>query len=163
MKTRARTHDRHIGARRCRGLATIEFAICAPLLFLLLLATAEMGRFLYQYNTLVKAVRDGARYAAAHTSDNNTTRIVSISTQLRDQTRNLVVTGNVAGSGTPLLPRLTPQQVTVEATGAGFIRVAVSNFTFTPVLGSTLPTIGFGDSISLTMPLAATVQMRALL
>jgi len=163
MKTRASIPDRHIGSRRRRGLATLEFAICAPLLFLLLLATAEMGRLLFQYNTLMKAVRDGARYAAGHAADNDSTRTVSISTQLRDETRNLVVTGNIAGTGTPLLPGLTAQQVTVEASGAGFVRIIVNDFTFTPVLGGTLPTFGLGDPINLTMPLAATVEMRALL
>ena len=163
MKTRASTPDRHIGARTHRGLATLEFAICAPLLLFLLLATAEMGRLLFQYNTLVKAVRDGARYAAAHAVDNDSTRTVSISTQLRDQTRNLVVTGDIAGTGAPLLPGLTAQQITVEAAGGGFVRVVVNNFTFTPVLGNTLPTFGLGAPINLTMPLSATVQMRALL
>ena len=43
---------------RQRGIATIEFAICAPILLLLMLATVEVGRMLIQYNTLNKAVRD---------------------------------------------------------------------------------------------------------
>lgn len=164
MNTRARTTDRHIGTRTRRGIATIEFAICAPVLFFLMLATAEVGRLLYQYNTLMKAVRDGARYAAAHASDNNSTRVVSISTQVSNETRNLVVTGNIAGSGTPVLPGLTVAHVIVEDAGEGFVRVMVSDqYTFTPVLGGTLPSFGFGDPINLSMPLPATVVMRALL
>jgi Flp pilus assembly protein TadG len=162
MNTRASTPDRHIGARTRRGIATLEFAICAPLLLFLLLATAEMGRLLFQYNTLMKAVRDGARYAAAHVVDDGS-RTVSISTQLRDQTRNLVLFGNIAGTGTPVLRGLTAQQVAVQSPGGGFVRVVVNDFTFTPVLGNTLPTFGLGAPIDLTMPLAATVEMRALL
>lgn len=146
-----------------RGVATVEFAICVPLLLFLLLATAEIGRLLFQYNTLMKSVRDGARYAAARTSDNNSTGTVSVSTQLRDETRNLVVTGNIAGTGTPVLPGLTPQQITVEPAGTGFVRVVVNNFIFTPVIGNTLPTFGLGEPINLTTPLSATVEMRALL
>ena len=38
-----------------RGVAIIEFVITLPLLLLLLLATAEIGRALFQYNTLTKA------------------------------------------------------------------------------------------------------------
>jgi Flp pilus assembly protein TadG len=163
MSTRARTSDRRIGARRSRGIATVEFAICAPVLFFLMLATAEVGRLLYQYNTLMKAVRDGARYAAAHASDNNTTRVVTISTELINQTRNLVVTGNIAGTGTPVLAGLTVNNVTVSDADNGFVQVDVSNYFFTPILGNTLPTFGLGDPIDLRMQLPATVVMRALL
>lgn len=162
MKTRASKSDRHIGARAHRGVATVEFAICAPLLCFLLLATGEMGRLLFQYNMLTKAVRDGARYAAARASDDGT-RTVSISTQVRDETRNLVVTGNIAGTGTPLLTGLTPANVTVEAAGTGFIRVVVTGYNFRPIVGNALPSFGFGTSITLNMPLSATVVMRALL
>lgn len=163
MKTRARTPDRHIGTRTRRGIATVEFAICVPVLFFLMLATAELGRLLFQYNTLMKSVRDGARYAAAHASDNNSTRIVSISAQVRNQTRNLVVTGNIAGTGTPVIPGLTVTNVTVNDAGNGFVRVVVNDYFFTPVIGDTLPSFGFGAPINLRMQLPATVVMRALL
>jgi Flp pilus assembly protein TadG len=164
MKTRASTPDRHIGARTRRGIATIEFAICAPVLIFLMLATAEVGRFLYQYNTLVKSVRDGARYAVIGASvAGGGTRVVSISTEVRNETRNLVVTGNVTGTGTPLLPGLTVDHVTVNNAGNGFISVVVTNYIYTPVLGATLPTFGFGDPINLSISIPATVVMRALL
>lgn len=162
MKTRASTPDRHIGARKHRGLATVEFAICTPLLFFLLLATAEMGRLLFQYNTLMKAVRDGARYAAAHVAGDGT-RTVSISTQVENETRNLVVTGNIAGTGAPVLPNLTIENVDVDDAENGFVRVEVINYNFTPIIGDVLPSFGFGNAINLNMPLPATVEMRALL
>jgi Flp pilus assembly protein TadG len=161
MKTRAA--HRHLGARRTRGIATVEFAICAPVLFFLMLATAEVGRLLYQYNTLAKAVRDGARYAAAHASSNNSTRVVTITPQVSSQTRNLVVTGNIAGTGASLLPGLTANNITVNAPGGGFVRVVVTNYYFTPVLGDTLPSFGLGAPINLRMELRTTVVMRALL
>lgn len=142
------------------GVATIEMAICAPVLLLLMLATAEVGRVLFQYNTLAKAVRDGARYAVNNASPGST-RIVNITPQRRNETRNLVVTGNIAGTGAALLPGLTVNNVTVNDAGNGFVSVAAT-YTYVPILGASLPTFGLGPSINLSMSLPATVVMRAL-
>ena len=160
MITRATTPGRHIGQRTSRGLATIEFAICAPVLLFLMLATAEVGRVFYQYNTLTKSVRDGARYAIVNASV-GTTRVVNITDQVRNETRNLVVTGNTTGTGTPLLPGLMVDNVTVNDAGNGFVSVAAS-YNYQPMLGATLPTFGLGTPINLTVSLPATVVMRAL-
>jgi Flp pilus assembly protein TadG len=160
MSIQTRVPAGRIGRRSSRGRATVEFAICAPVLFLLLLATAEIGRLLYQSNTLAKAVRDGARFAVVNASV-GTTRIVNITPETRDQTRNLVVTGNTTGTGTPLLPGLTVDNVTVNDAGNGFVSV-VATYSYTPIFGATLPTFGLGDPINLTMQLPATVVMRAL-
>lgn len=160
MNAPARMVGGRVGPRTRRGLATVEFAICTPVLFFLMLATAEVGRVLLQYNTLTKSVRDGARYAVVNASV-GTTRIVNITTQTRDATRNLVVTGNTAGTGTPLLPGLTVNNVTVTDAGNGFVRVAAT-YTYQPMLGATLPTFGFRAPINLAIPLPATIVMRAL-
>lgn len=138
----------------------VEFAICAPVLLFLMLATAELGRVLYQYNTLMKSVRDGARYAIVNAAA-GTTRVVNITTEVRDQTRNLVVTGNTAGTGTPLLPGLTVDNVAVTDAGNGFVSVAAT-YDYQPMLGAALPTFGFGPPIDMTLSLPATVVMRAL-
>lgn len=162
MNTRARICRRHIGARTGRGLATVELAICIPVLLLLMLATAEVGRLLYQYNTLLKAVRDGARFAVIDAAvAGGTTRVVSITAPVRVQTRNLVVTGNTAGTGTPLLPRLTVDNVTVTDAGNGFVSVAAT-YVYSPMVAATLPTFGFGNRINVSRQLQATVIMRAL-
>jgi Flp pilus assembly protein TadG len=145
---------------RQRGVATIEFAICVPVLLLLMLATAELGRAMFQYNTLVKAVRDGARHLATNASVGSQ-RIVSITAAKRTETLNLVVTGNIAGTGTPLLPGLTIANVSATDAGNGFVSVS-ANYTYRPALGATLPTFGFGAPINLSMTLPATVIMRAL-
>src|SRR4029453_7599797 len=118
---------------RQRGVATIEFAICAPILLLLMLATAEVGRMLIQYNTLNKAVRDGARYAVRE-----------------------------AAAGSPLLPGLTVGTVAVTDAGAGFVAVSAT-YTYQPMLGAALPTFGSRGAITTSIPLTATVVMRALL
>ncbi|MBM0106077.1 pilus assembly protein [Steroidobacter sp. S1-65] len=153
-------HLRTRGCRSERGLAMVEFAICIPGLLLLMLATAEIGRVLFQYNTLMKAVRDGARYAATNAAV-GTTRVVNITPAVRDDTRNLVVTGNRLGTGAPLLPGLSVDNVTVTDVGNGFVRVAAT-YTYAPVVGATLPTFGLGAPIDLTLTLPASVLMRAL-
>ena len=150
-------HSPSSRTRRQRGVATIEFALCAPILFLLMFATAELGRALFQYNTLVKAVRDGARYAAAAAT--NSTRVVNITNQMRTATVNLVMTGTTAGTGTPLLEGMRAADVTVSNNGNGFVSVSAT-YVYQPMLGASLPVFGFGDGIDLSMTLSAAVIMR---
>lgn len=45
-----------------RGVAAVEAAFLLIPLIILLLGIAELGRVFYQYNTIAKATRDGARY-----------------------------------------------------------------------------------------------------
>jgi Flp pilus assembly protein TadG len=144
---------------RQSGLAAVEFVIVAPLLLLLMLATAELGRLISQYDTLGKAVRDGARYAATKAAV-GTTRLVNISAQVAAESTNLVVTGQIAG-GTALLPGLNASAVTVADAGNGYVSVSAT-YTYQPMVAASLPTFGFGPRVSLTFPLTATVLMRAL-
>jgi hypothetical protein len=51
-----------------RGQAMVEFALVAPVLFLLLFGIIEGGRFILYYETLNNATREGARYAIVHGS-----------------------------------------------------------------------------------------------
>lgn len=48
---------------RTPGQALAEFAMVAPLFFVLLLGIIEAGRFIFYYETLNNATREGARYA----------------------------------------------------------------------------------------------------
>ena len=145
--------------RRQRGVATIEFAICAPLLIFLLLATAEIGRLLFQYNALAKSVRDGGRFVASASA--NTTQVPNITNTVRTQTQNLVVTGNSAGTGSAILPGFATDDVNVQIVSNVFVSVSAT-YDYQPMLGASLPTFGLGDSINLSIPLTATVVMRVL-
>jgi Flp pilus assembly protein TadG len=49
--------------RRARGQALVEFAMVVPWFFLMLFGIIEAGRFIYYYETLSNATREGARYA----------------------------------------------------------------------------------------------------
>ena len=146
---------------RQRGLATMEFAIALPLIILLALAVTELGRGLYQYNTLTKAVRDGARYLSNVAVGPFGT--VDINPHITD-TINLVVYGDVDG-GTPVLPNFDPANVTVSAVdvplpGGGIspnhVRVSAT-YTFTPLFPA-LSNLGYSMVPTMT---ASTVE-RAL-
>ena len=147
-------------ARHDRGVATVEMAIALPLLLLLMLAVAEFGRMISQYDTLNKAVRDGARYAAS-VSSFGSTGLVYVTPAIQSAVTNLVVTGNVAGSGAALLPGLVPTDVTVSAVNGTYVEVTVT-YTYQPMTGPALPTFGLGPSPLLDVPLTATCIMRAL-
>jgi TadE-like protein len=45
------------------GQAMVEFALVAPIFFLLLFSIVEAGRFIFYYETLSNATREGARFA----------------------------------------------------------------------------------------------------
>jgi hypothetical protein len=49
--------------RRHGGQSMVEFAVLAPIFFLLLLGTIDLGRAVYIYNTISDAAREGARAA----------------------------------------------------------------------------------------------------
>ena len=74
-----------------RGIQLVELAIVVPIFVILFAATAEFGRYFYEYTTLAKASRAGARYlaTAAVKSAEDTTA------------KNIVVYGNPAGTGSP--------------------------------------------------------------
>lgn len=147
-------------AGRQRGLAVVEFALTLPVLLLLMLATAEFGRMLSQYDTLTKAVRDSCRYVASKAAV-GTTYVVSITSQLQGEAGNLVAYGNTNGTGTALLPGLAPSNVTVADAGGGYVSVSAT-YTYSPMIGNTLPTFGLGNPISLNLSLKTAVTMRAL-
>jgi hypothetical protein len=55
-------------ARRRDGATTVEFAFVAILLFLMLFAIFEYGRFLFMFHVTTNAARDAARFAVVHTN-----------------------------------------------------------------------------------------------
>jgi hypothetical protein len=57
---------RSIPRHRSRGQALAEFALVAPFFFLVLFGIIEAGRFMFYYETLNNATREGARYAIVH-------------------------------------------------------------------------------------------------
>lgn len=154
-------HDHYPTPRSAqRGIAMVEVALMMPFLLFLLLATAEVARLISQYNILTKSVRDACRYAASNAAVGST-GIVSITPQLSSTVGNLVATGSAGSGGTALLPGLSAANVTVTDAGNGFVSVSAT-YTYQPMVGSTLPTFGFGAPISLALNFSAAAVMRAL-
>jgi Flp pilus assembly protein TadG len=149
--------------RRQRGLAAVEFAIVAPVLLLLMLAVAEFGRALYQYNTLSKAVRDSARYYSTHAFVGTTT---VEDPAAKTYATNLVTYGNGSGAGEPLLPSGSPlTAAATTATGAdGTFVTVTATYTFTFLPGNPLAgLLGlFGSTLADSLALTSTVTMRAI-
>jgi hypothetical protein len=53
---------------RGRGQAMVEFALAVPIIFVLVLGTFEAARFIFYYQLVNDAAREGARYAMVHGS-----------------------------------------------------------------------------------------------
>ena len=151
-----------ISARaRQRGLAMVELAIALPLLLLLLLALGEIGRMLFQYNSLLQASRDASRFVAGQ-AWNRTLGQIELSAGMIDQARTLAVYGApvLQAGSEPLVSGLSTSQVSVSALGSNHVQVSIS-YTFQPLIGSGLPNLGSGGA-TLGFPLVATTVMRAL-
>lgn len=102
-----------------KGLALVEFAVLLPLLLVIIFGITELGRALYQLNTLTKATDSGVRYLSrawgALDGDCNPGPRWE---QAQDATRALVVYGNPAGTGAPLLPGLSTGEITIDVRGS---------------------------------------------
>ena len=123
-----------------RGAELIEFALVLPLIILLCLGTIEFGRAYYTYNILSKAVRDGSRFL----STGLVTSAGTVAPATVTGTKNVVVYGNVAGTGTKILPDLLTTQVNIPApavvTGAEqYVTVSVS-YPYVPLFRLVMPT-----------------------
>lgn len=145
---------------RQRGTALVETIIVSPLLLFLILATAEITNAFVDHNTVSKSVRSAARYVASN-SLLGTTGTVYLPDTLITETRNLIIYGNVAGSGTPRVRGLASADVQVVPLADNNIQVTAS-YLYTGLLGSTLPALGLGSDIDLGVTLQATVTMKAL-
>jgi Flp pilus assembly protein TadG len=49
---------------RSKGQALVEFAVVAPIFFLLLFGLIDLGRYVYVTNAFAQAAREGARYGS---------------------------------------------------------------------------------------------------
>jgi len=90
-----------------RGIQLVEAAIVVPIFLVLFAATAEFGRYFYEYTTLAKAARAGVRYLCTAPTE-----------PIEDSTaKNIVVYGNPEGTGSPILPNLALSHVVITRQG----------------------------------------------
>lgn len=147
--------------RSQRGSATVELATVLLPLLLLITATADAGRALYTYNTLLKAARGAARFLALANPPDATAQATAL---------NLVLYGDVDVPATnqALAPGLTTSMVQIctpalcssnhnavailgSGTTMGLVSVRISGYSYTSLFSAVLPaTIAF-NPIQVTM------------
>ena len=140
------------------GVQLAELAIVLPILLMMFGAVAEFGRYFYEYTTLAKSSRDAVRYLATAYTDG------------RDDTaaKNLVVYGNLAGSGSPILSGLTTGNIEIlrlKANGspAGCIPFTVTVRVINYQHSSVLKLEQLANSQSLSIDVKPSVTMRYLM
>jgi hypothetical protein len=142
-------------ARSERGTQLVEVAIVLPLLLVMFGAVAEFGRLFYTYQTLAKATRAGARYLttepASGTSD--------------AEAANLVVYGNTAGTGDPIIKGLSADHVGVSREGPNLalperVSVSIDGFNYVPIFD--LGALVGSESLSLNVEVSPSTTMRML-
>lgn len=118
IKIQKQLADRLSRLTQCKdGSSTIELAIIFPLLLLLFVGTAELGRLFYTYTTLAKATGVGARYLS--TSRNAVNGTSAQKATAETEAKNLVVCGIKSPSATAcdgqtaVVPGLTIANVSI--------------------------------------------------
>lgn len=86
-----------------RGVQLVELAIVLPVLVLLFAAAAEFGRYFYEYTTLAKGTRVAVRYLLTERTNGDDDACA----------KNLVVYGNLAGTGNPIVNGLQRSNVNI--------------------------------------------------
>ena len=83
--------------RNDEATAAAEMALVTPLLLLLLFGSFEMGKYFLDEHVVVKAVRDGARYASRQgfAQYDCTSSTGTVTTDVVDRTRSVVRYGKV--------------------------------------------------------------------
>lgn len=115
---------------RCEtGTQMIEFAIVFPSLLLMFAGTVEIGRLFYQYTTLAKATRAGARYLST---------VPTVNATSIDAAKRVVMCGNPTICGDvnnpTILPNLTANKIVVTPPVAGaqprYVTVEITGYTY---------------------------------
>jgi Flp pilus assembly protein TadG len=82
--------------RSTRGAAAVEMALVTPLLLIIMMGSFELGNYFMNEHKLVKAVRDGARFAGRQAFGSYTCPSTIDSTVVTN-TKNVVMTGVLSG------------------------------------------------------------------
>ena len=126
-----------------RGSTLVEFAIGVTVFVTAMFAVLEFGRALWVHNALSDAARRGARYAVLHSAGS------------ADQVKNIVVYGNEAGTGQPMLNDLTAANVNVVYNNFGLndgtVSVSITGYQFQlviPIIGKTITMPSYTTTLS---------------
>ncbi|MGH8657510.1 MAG: TadE/TadG family type IV pilus assembly protein [Gammaproteobacteria bacterium] len=142
-----------------KGLTTVEFAIIAASLIIVLFGVIEVSRALFVWNTIGEATRRGARVAEVCPVNHGAIK-------------RLAVFGSGWGSATasPVLSGLSTSNVTVQYLNASgtvladpaasfsaiqYVRVSINNYQHTMIIPFIMPTLN-------VPPFATTVPVESL-
>ncbi len=98
------------------GVAMVEFVIVVPLLLIILFGITELGRALYQQNTLYTALSTGSRYMARSADivvadTNSCTKVSTLWDPAEAAAMNLIINDS---NGNPLIPSLLKATAEIE-------------------------------------------------
>ncbi|UZW55442.1 pilus assembly protein [Sphingobium sp. JS3065] len=103
--------------REQSGSSAAEMALVTPLLIALMFGAFELGNYFLSEHVVVKAVRDGARYAGRLSFSNYTCTVASTDNvpggTVEADTRNLVRTGQLTGGSARLNGWTDPESISV--------------------------------------------------
>ena len=120
-------------SKREQGTFTVEFAIIAAALFMVLFAVIELAHVLWIWNTATEATRRGARVAAVCPINHPAVAEVTVFAQPG------------GGPSSPILSGLSTGNVSVEYLNQygdpdtdfqdiAYVRVSLNNYAFTPLI-----------------------------
>ena len=99
------------------GAAAVEMALVAPLLLAIMFGSVELGNYFMNEHSLVKAVRDGARYAGRQ-GFTNWPDCSTVNPTVAANTKSVVETGYLGSSplnpGTRLTPNISDGNITLS-------------------------------------------------
>lgn len=99
-----------------RATAAAEMALVAPMLIILMFGAFELGNYFLSEHVVVKAVRDGARYAARRSFTNYTCPGATVNSTMITNVQELTRTGKLTGGTARLTGWTNNNTVTVSIT-----------------------------------------------
>ncbi len=147
----------NLSGRHQQGMAVVELTLVAPLMFLLIFASAEFGRLIYQYNALTNIVRDAGRYLSDQAYIGNT-NIPVLTDDAKAETTNLIIAGDINGQS-EMLPGLASAIVNYQLNGE-LVTINVI-YNWTPLFADLFFSISDNSAITLNFPMQVTYTMRA--
>jgi Flp pilus assembly protein TadG len=97
---------------RCRsGSAGIELVLVMPIMLILMFGLVDLGNFFMSQHAVVKAVRDGARYASRRGFGEYS--CAAASSDVVTKTRDITRTGTISGGTARLVTWTDPASITL--------------------------------------------------